>query len=1134
MNFSEILSEAIALLQAEQRVSSGALKRHFQLSDEYLGDLKAEIIHAKHLAIEDSQGVLIWTGSGRGNVDHFEKGMAQTGTSSPERRQLTVMFCDLVDSTGLSQRIDPEDLSEIVHKYYEKCATIVRRHDGFLAQYLGDGVLVYFGYPLARENDAQRAIRAGLDMIQELRDIAIPARLPPGTRLQSRIGIHSGFVVIGELEPAGQQRLRTITGETPNIAARLQQQAEPESVIISEATRRLVEGFFVLKDLGARELKGVSGKVGAYQVVTQTGAESKFEVAARSGLLPLIGREQELNAVFHEWEAVKAGRGRLVLLEGEPGIGKSRLVTEVKRRIEREGAAVLQFRCSPYNQNTAFHPLIRFLEVMCGLLKDDVVDAKMAKIDRALHGFRFATAETPQIIGALLSLPGVAPIDVNPKIQKDRTAHTLLSWLIEQAERTPTCMVMEDLHWADASTLEYLELLAAALPRAPLLALMTFRPEFNLPRWANPEDGVRLILSRLGTKEVEGIIESVVGGNTLPREVVRLIVKQTDGIPLFAEELTKMVLESDLLRPTGGTYRLARPLPALAIPSTLQDSLMARLDRLGSAKEVAQLAAVLGREFSFDVLRTVSDFDDDILRHQLIQLTESGLVRQHGDETGGKFLFKHALVRDAAYDSLLRSARQRYHERVAETLEQSFPETIEAQPEILARHLTDANQPVRAIGYWLRAGEHAARHSANLEAITHFCAGLALLKHLPSNRNRDHLEFELNLGYLVVLSLVEGWAAPQARAAYARAQELGETLGEESRMSGVYYGLCLFHIAGAQHRTAHDYARRLLDIAKAGSQPESLLVGNWAVGSTLYFLGRPKESYEFLSEALNYKDAWHEATLLYGQDPKIECMCFQAQCLWPLGYPDSALKKMEETTKLAAQSNITFNLVYASCCMLLTLLARREYSAAVSCADELIPLCTEHDFEYFRRVTILMRSFSLILLGQADNVDELIGSLSDAVGPGIESFMYKPFYQAHLAECYRLLGRPEKALILIEDTLGCIGETGERWWEPEAYRVKGETLLGLALKTASSDERTSLQSRAEQAFRDAISAARNQAANSHELRATTSLSRLLAATQRRNEARERLSEAYNWFGEGFDTLDLREARELLEQVKLTT
>jgi predicted ATPase len=965
-------------------------------------------------------------------------------------------------------------------------------------------------------------------MVAELPRLNLPAGLPEGTRLGSRIGIHSGLVVVDEY--AGQQRLRTITGETPNIAARLQQQAEPDTVAISGATRRLVEGLFILKDLGARTLKGTSSSTRVYQVMGQTGAESKFDVAVQTGLLPLVGREQELKAIFNQWEATKAGLGRLFLLEGEPGIGKSRLVMEVEQRIQREGATVMEMRCSPYNQNTAFHPLIRLLEVIFGLEKEDRVETKLAKISRALAGFRFVTDETPQLIGALLSLSGVVPVDPNPKIQKEQTARALLSWMTEQAERAPICFVLEDLHWADASTLEYLAMLASALPGTPLLALMTMRPEFNLPQWGTSENAIRLILTRLGTKDVESISQLVAGEKTLPPEVIRLIVRQTDGIPLFAEELTRMVLESELLKPEGGTYKFAKPLRALAIPSTLQDSLMARLDRLGSAKEVAQLSAVLGREFSYDVLSAVSNLDDEDLRRCLVQLTDSGLIWRHKDAPEAKYLFKHALVRDAAYDSLLRSARQKYHARVARILEERYRETLESQPEILARHLTESNQPARAIAYWLRAGEHAAGHSANLEAIRHFSDGLALLEQIPQDSNRDRLEFELNLGYLSVLILVEGWAAPQARTAYARAQELGEILGEESRMSSVYYGLSLFNIASAQHRTAHDYARRVLEIAKARSQPESLLVGNWIVGSTLYFLGRPKESYEHLVEALKYEGAWQEAMLLYGQHPQIECMCFQAQCLWPLGFPDSALRKMEETTKLAAQSQITFNLAYSSCCMLLTLLARRDYDSAVHAADALICLCTEHNFEYFRRVGALLRGVSLIFLGKTDNIDELRDSLTDIVGPGVQSFMYKPYFQTNLADCYRLLDRSETGLTLIQEALDCIEETGERWWEPEGWRVKGDALLSLAKNEPSGTKRTRLQSQAEQAFHRAISAARSQNAKSHELRATTSLSGFLAATNNRDRAKHILFEVYNWFIEGFDTLDLSEARELLERV----
>jgi predicted ATPase/class 3 adenylate cyclase len=1129
MNFDDIVSNAIELLQRERRVSWRALRRRLELSDDDLEDLKAELIHAKRLAVEGEGGVLVWIGGEPIAPGDFGTHLREESVS-PERRQLTVMFSDLVGSTALSQRIDPEDLTDLLHKYYELCATIVRRHEGFLDNYLGDGVLIYFGYPTSRENDAQRAIRAAGELIAELQNLDVLTNLPDGSRLQARVGIHTGLVVVGELAREGHDKLRTVAGETLNIAARLQQQAEPGTVVISGSTRRLVEGFFTLKDLGPRTLKGVSSPVAVYQVIAQTDAESRFQITAESDLPPIVGREAELRTIFDRWEATKEGHGSFLSLKGEPGIGKSRLVAEVKRMIEQEGGSALEFHCSPYNQNTAFYPLTRHLELAFGLQKSDTPEAKMAKITRALAGFDFPTEETPQLSAGMLSVPGATMVDPNPRVQKDRTLKTMLAWMKEEAQRRPICVIWEDLHWADASTLEYLEMLAAILPKVSILALMTFRPDFTLPAWADSEKGAGLSLDRLSAEDVAHIIESVVGGKVLPRDVLSEVVRRTDGIPLFAEELTKMVLESDLMTSDEGTYRLAGSLPPRSIPSTLQDSLMARLDRLGSAKEVAQLASVLGREFSYDVLKAVSDSDDGNLQRRLVQLTDSGLVLEQGGSPDTKYLFKHALIRDAAYDSLLRSTRRKYHLRVAETLEQRFPETIEIQPEILARHLTEANQDGRAISYWQRAGEHAARRSANVEAMKHFNEGLALLDHLPQDNSRDRLEFELYLAYLPVLSVVEGWAAPQARAAYLRTEELCEALDEKSRMSGVYYGLALFHIAGAQHQIAHKYASRVLEIAHDSSQPESLLIANWIVGSTLYFLGRPKQSYELLTEALRYKDAWQEAVLLYGQHPQIECMCFQAQCLWPLGYPDGALRTMHEAMALARQSKVAFNLAYSSCCMLLTRLARREFDAAVASADELIALCVEHNFEYFRRVTVLMRSFALIFLGQADNVDDLTDSLKELLGPEIDSYMYKPYYQINLAECYGLLNRPGEGLKLIDDAIAAIEQTDERWWEPEAWRVKGNLLARLAEKDPSASRPGLHDTRAEEALRGAIDIARGRGAKSHELRATISLSRALAREGRYDEAKLILSDAYNWFEEGFDGPDLKEAKTLLDQL----
>ena len=623
MTFDEILAQVLDLLQREGRVSYRALKRRFDLDDDDLEDLKDEIIAAKQLASDEQGRVLVWTGGPAAPQattrlpqtetapDTSQAQAAQTPSSvatppvpEAERRQLTVLFCDLVDSTRLARQCDPEDWRDIVRAYQQACAEVIQHFDGYIAQYLGDGLLVYFGYPQAHEDDAQRAGLAGLGILDAMGPLNARLEQEQGIRLAVRVGVHTGPVVVGAMG-GGNRQEQLALGDTPNIAARLQGLAAPDTVVVSAATHGLIEGFFTCQALGEHALKGVEEPLRVYQLLAESGAQTRLDVVTTRGWTPLVGREQEVGLLLERWTQSTEGHGQVMLLSGEAGIGKSRLVEVLRERVGREGTTWLTFRCSPYHTNSPLYPVITHLQRVLQLRPEETPAEQLERLERALQATRLPLAEAVPLLAALLSVPlaeRYPPLDWSPQKQKQKTQEALVAWLLAEAERQPVLAVWEDLHWADPSTLEWLGLVLDQTPTAPLCILLTYRPEFP-PPWAPRSYLTQLTLSRLTRPQVEEMIKRITGGKRLPAEVVRQMVAKTDGVPLFVEELTKTVLEADWLQEQEDHYTLTEPLPALAIPATLQDALRARLDRLADGKVVAQLGAVLGRTFSYELLR---------------------------------------------------------------------------------------------------------------------------------------------------------------------------------------------------------------------------------------------------------------------------------------------------------------------------------------------------------------------------------------------------------------------------------------------------------------------------------------------------------------------------------------------------
>jgi class 3 adenylate cyclase/predicted ATPase len=1131
MDFYAVLDQVVALLRSRRRVSYRALQLQFQLDDATIEALKDELIHAQHVALDEDDRIMVWTEGAHGtppsalkstpseqggsHIDHPSAVAippAEPRATDAERRQLTVLFCDLVDSTVLASQLDPEEWRDVVRAYQTTCAEVVQRFDGHIAQYLGDGVLVYFGYPLAHEDDAQRGVRAGLGIVEAMAQLN--ARLEKDKRMQLavRMGIHTGLVVVGEMGGMGRQEQLAL-GETPNVAARLQGIAAPNWVVISAATHRLVQGYIGCQDLGLQTLKGVSAPVHVYRVFGESGVQSRLELASTRGLTPLVGRESEVALLLARWAQVKAGMGQVVLLSGEAGIGKSRLVQVLKDRLAGEPYRRLECRCSSYYQHSALYPVIELFQQALQWTREDAPPEKLRKLEGALRGYGVSLSEVGPLLAALLALPlpeRYPPLTLTPQRQKQQTLEAVLAVLLALAAQQPVLFIIEDLHWIDPSTLELLGLLIDQAATARIFTVLTYRPEFH-PLWGVRSHMTALTLERLSRPQAETIAARVAGGKPLPAEVVRQVAAKTDGVPLFVEELTKMVLESGLVREREESYELTGPLPPLAIPATLHDSLMARLDRLAAVKQVAQLGATIGRSFSYDLLRAVSSLDDTILQHALAQLVEAELVYQQGVCPHTTYLFKHALIQEAAYQSLLRSTRQQVHQRIAHVLETQFPEIVETQPELVAHHYTEAGRSEQAVGYWLRAGQHATERSAHVEAISHLSKGLEVLKTLPKTPERAQHELTLQLALGVPLMVTKGHAAPEAEHAYARARALCQQVGETPQLFRVLVGLWRFYLVRGALRTARELAEQLLTLTARVHDP---------LGVTCFYLGELTEARSHLEQAMaryalqkRRSDASRAV-----QDPGVAGLSYLAWTLWVLGYPDQALTRSQEALTLAQELAHPFSLAFALHFAAIFHQLRGEAHVTQQRAEGVIALSGEQGFPFFWSMGMILRGWALATQGQvAEGITQMHQGLTAHRATGAE--LNRPHHLAMLVEAYARGGQAEEGLRVLAEALAAAHETENRVYEAELSRVKGELLLVLS---------TEHEMKADACFRQALEIARRQQAKSWELRAALSFSRLWQRQGKRDAARQLLAEICSWFTEGFDTADLQEAKALLE------
>jgi class 3 adenylate cyclase/predicted ATPase len=1062
-----------------------------------------------------------------------DAGANVVATQAAERRNLTILFVDLVGSTELSGRLDPEDLRALLQSYQDAVVAAIVRHQGYVANIVGDGIVAYFGWPKAFEGQAVRAVSAALAATAAVAKIVSP----DGRRLAARAGATSGSVVVGNLDSAIGRQSGVISGEAPNLAARLQGLASSDKVVISAATQRLVAGYFEFEDLGVKELKGFVDPVRVYEVGEERAVYSRFEAISAAGLTPLIGRAEELVILHRRWEQALQGRGQAVLVEGEPGIGKSRLMRALEEQVAGDTPALIEWRCSFYHQNSAFFPVIEHCRRLLEFKSDEVAHDRILKLEQMLGKTGLSLVESVPIFATLLSLPvppSYPPLTLDPERLKQKTFEVLIGWLKQWAHREPVPMIVEDLHWIDPSTLELLGLLVEHIDETRLLVISTFRPDFR-PPWPMFAHVTQLKLNRLSHAQIEEMVERIAAGYDLPADMAMHVARRTDGVPLFVEEMTKDVIErytrSDRQPIPGPQSRGVSPGEALAIPESLQDLLMARLDRLGDAKEVAQIAAVLGREFDYELVAVATSRDAESLERALSQLVDSELIFQRGRPPQAHYLFKHTLIQDAAYQSLLRSTRQRYHELIGRTIETRRSETVETQPELLAYHFTEAGLAERAISYWRNAGRRSIHRSANLEAINHLTQALELCRSLPETAENLRRELALQIAIGVPLRAVRGFASPEVGKAYVRALDLCQRVGDATDFIPVLRGLWEYHELRAEYRSSRALGERLLAMATEAQDSSALLIAHNVLGDNLFWLGEFTGARSHLERGTALYDAQQDNTHvhLYGYDVGVACLIFGAWTLWFLGYPDKALGQAHAALELARKVSHLFSITFGLQFLAQLHHYRGEPTPAQELATQVVQVSTQEGFPIWFGMGIVIEGWALAMEGREEGVSKIMRGLENWRATGHE--LERPHFLCLLADAYNVVNQPEKGIAALAEAYAETDRTGEGFWSAELHRVHGELLIRAAASPsdgAASPVKDTPQPEA--LFLKAIEIARGQQAKSLELRASISLARLWQRQGRITEARQLLEAIYRWFSEGFDTPDLKAADQLLREL----
>jgi class 3 adenylate cyclase/predicted ATPase len=1042
-----------------------------------------------------------------------------------ERRQVTVLVCGsgLFESEAYLEHLETEDQAKVLRAFQQVCEQATRRFDGTVVQCNEQGLLVCFGYPVAYEDGARRAARTGLELLANVKALGDQLRREHQLELDVWIGLHTGPAIV----EAGEAGV-SLVGEARNVAVRLDDVAAPGQLLCSEATHRLIRGQFTCASLGRRKIKGVSQPVELFQVQGVSEARSAIEAAGPAGLTPLTGRDHEVSLLKDRWEQAQEGMGQVVLLVGEPGLGKSRLVYTMKQHVvgqTAEGevdAPVIEWRCSPHFQNTGLYPAIDFYERALAFGREEPPEARFDRLLQRLEQYDLARSETVPLWASLLSLPTperFPPLPLPPVRQREETFRTILDWLHTRAARKPILFVVEDLHWADASTLEFLGLFVAEGLHDAILTVLTFRPEFKTP-WPVGAHQTSLALNRLTRRQVDDLMRQKMGV-AVSQALVEQVYDRTGGVPLFVEEFTKIMQESGAPDKEGAAN--APSLLGREIPATLQDLIMARLDRMEGEREVAQLAATLGREFSYELLAAVASLDEATLQSELAKLVQAEILYPKGRPPRCSYLFKHALLEDALYNSLVKGRRQQFHQRIAEVLETQFPETAETRPELLAHHFTEAGQAEKAVGYWLKAGLRSRERSADREAIGHLTKGLAVLGTLEETRARDERELQLRTALAPAYIAARGYAAPEAGPVLLRARELCQRIGDPRQLFGLMLGTWEWRLVRGDLRLCVDLAADGMAVAQRLNDPGALMEGLFMPGVTMFYRGQfagARARYEQAVTAYDDRERTKFWTAYTGHNAGVTHRCYLALVLWHLGYPDQARQVDRDMRELARRIGHPFSLGHAVDFTAFLYHYCRLGAEVRSAAEEEIALATKQGFQLWHALGTLHQGAGILLEGRpAEALPLLLKGLTAFRATGAEVRL--PCYLGLLGDAYTQSRRFEDAHQSLNEGLAIAEKNDDRCHEAELYRLKGELLLA-----ESADQDTE----AERCFQQALGTAGRQQSKAWELRAAVSLARLRQRQGRLGEARQALVAVYQSYTEGFATPDLVDARVLLESL----
>jgi class 3 adenylate cyclase/predicted ATPase len=1062
---------------------------------------------------------------------------SQAGVSTPpstrrrareaERRQVTVLAGGwaLFHSEEFLEATELEDQARLVTAFRQACEQVVRRYEGTIVQCDAEGLLVCFGYPVAYEDAARRAARTGLDLVEDLKSLDQLLRRGQQPAPKPWAGIHTGPAVV----EAGEESV-SLVGEARNVAVRLDEVAEPGQVVCSAATHRLLEGYVNCVSLGSRKIKGVSQAVELYLVQGVGEARNRVEVEGPAGLTPLTGRDHEVSLLKDRWEQAQEGMGQVVLIVGEPGLGKSRLVHTVKQHVlgqlveGEEDAPVIEWRCSPHYQNTGLYPAIDFYERALGFGREEPTPARFERLLHGLEQYGLAQPETVPLWAALLSLPTpdhFPPLSLSPVRQREETFRAMQEWLHTRADRRPVLFVVEDLHWVDASTLEFLGQFLAEGLHDRILTVLTFRPEFQTP-WPAVAHQTSLALNRLTRRQAGELMRQKTGA-AVPEALVEQVYDRTSGVPLFVEEFTKMVQESGALSQAGEDSLRTQAVLARAIPATLEDLIMARLDRLEGDREMVQLAAALGREFSYELLAAVAPVEEPTLQAELAKLVQAEVLYSKGRPPRCQYTFKHALIEDAAYNSLVKAKRQKFHRRIAEVLEARFPQTVETQPELLAHHCTEAGLVEKGVGYWLKAGRRSRSRSADSEAIGHLTKGVALLESLKESRERNDRELELLTTLGPAYIAARGYAAPEVGPVLRRAGELCRRIGDDRQLLGIMLGMWEWHIVRGDLRLCVDLAADGMALAERLNDAGAWMEALFMPGVTMFYRGQfagARACYEKAIASYDDRERTKSWAAHTGHNAGVTHRCYLALALWHLGYADQALRVDREALELARTIGHAFSLGHAvdfSACLFQFC---RLGAEAQTAGEEETAIATEQGFPLWHACGTLHKAAGILLQGRREEaLPLLLKGLSAfrATGAGVRV----PYYLGMLGDAYTQVGRFEDAHQAFNEALAIAERNDDRFEEAELYRLKGELLLAESPDQAAA---------AEGCFRQGLATAVSQQSKAWELRGATSLARLCQRQGRRDEARAALAAVYGKFTEGFTTPDLVDAKALLDSL----